>query len=181
MPCPVPAKRHRDPNLPTIWEVPDALWDRIAPIIADLDPPKSTGRPRINARRALDASILRLRSGCQWNHLPNDLPDDSSVHRTLQRWITLGVLDRMWASLIAECDELGGVDWQWQSADAAMGKARLGGPHRPQPDRPRQARREAQPLGGGGGRTAGGGDRRRQRPRHQAAGGHARRHCRRPA
>src|SRR5579859_1173874 len=106
MPCPVPAKRHRDPNLPTIWEVPDALWDRIAPIIADLDPPKSTGRPRINARRALDASILRLRSGCQWNHLPNDLPDDSSVHRTLQRWITLGVLDRICASLIAECDEL---------------------------------------------------------------------------
>lgn len=25
------------------------------------------------------------------------------------------------------CDELGAVDWEWQSADASMGKARLGG------------------------------------------------------
>ena len=26
-----------------------------------------------------------------------------------------------------ECEELGGVDWEWQAADGAMGKARLGG------------------------------------------------------
>ena len=25
------------------------------------------------------------------------------------------------------CEELGGVDWEWQAADGAMGKARLGG------------------------------------------------------
>ena len=117
----------RPEDLPTIWKVPDALWERIAPILAELDPPKPTGRPRIEARRALEAIIFRLRSGCQWNHLPNDLPDDSSVHRTLQRWIALGVLDRIWVSLVEDCAELGGVDWQWQAADGALGKARLGG------------------------------------------------------
>lgn len=117
----------RPEDLPTLWEVPDALWERLAPIIAELDPPKPTGRPRIDPRRTLDAIIFRLRSGCQWNRLPKDLPDDSSVHRTFQRWVRLGVLDRLWASLVEACDELGGVDWQWQAADAAMGKARLGG------------------------------------------------------
>jgi putative transposase len=113
--------------LPTIWRVPDELWNKIKPVIDELDPPKPTGRPRIDARDALDTIIFRMRSGCQWNHLPEEFPDDSSVHRTFQRWVELGVLDRIWAVLVAECDELGGVDWEWQSADGAMGKARFGG------------------------------------------------------
>jgi len=113
--------------LPTIWRVPDELWEQITPVLDELDPPKPTGRPRIAAREALDAIIFRLRSGCQWNQLPGEFPDDSSVHRTFQRWVERGVLDRIWAVLAAECDELGGVDGRWQSADGSMGKARLGG------------------------------------------------------
>jgi hypothetical protein len=38
-----------------------------------------------------------------------------------------GVFDRVWALLVDECEELGGVDWQWQAVDGAMGKARFGG------------------------------------------------------
>jgi transposase len=76
----------------------------------------------------LDAIIFRMRSGCQWNRLPRgEFPDDSSVHRTFQRWIELGVLDLIWESLIEHCEELGGVDFEWQAADGAMGKARFGG------------------------------------------------------
>jgi putative transposase len=113
--------------LPTIWRVPDGLWEQITPVLDELDPKKPTGRPRIDAREALDAIIFRMRSGCQWNQLPREFPDDSSVHRTFQRWVMRGVLDRIWAVLAVECDELGGVDWRWQSADGAMGKARFGG------------------------------------------------------
>jgi putative transposase len=107
--------------------VPDPLWAILEPILAERDPPKRTGRKRIEARAALDAILFRLRSGCQWNQLPKAFPDDSSVHRTFQRWIRLGLIDRLWATLIAACEELGGVDWQWQAADAALGKARFGG------------------------------------------------------
>ena len=103
------------------------MWARIAPIIADLDPPKATGHPRIDARWALEAILCRLRSGSQWNYLPKDLPDDSSVHRTFQRWTALGVFDRIWADLVDACAELAGVDWEWQAADGAMGKARFRG------------------------------------------------------
>ena len=39
----------------------------------------------------------------------------------------MGVFERMWAVLLQECDELGGVSWEWQAADGAMGKARFGG------------------------------------------------------
>jgi putative transposase len=71
--------------------------------------------------------IHEMRTGCQWNVLPQEFGDDSSVHRTFQRWIRLGVLDCIWALLVEECEELGGVDWQWQAVDGAMGKARFGG------------------------------------------------------
>jgi putative transposase len=113
--------------LPTIWRVPDELWAIIQPVLADLDPPKKTGRKRIDSRAALDAIIFRLRSGCQWNQLPTECPDDSSVHRTFQRWVKQGVFDRIWAVLVEACDELGGVNWDWQAADGAMSKARFGG------------------------------------------------------
>jgi putative transposase len=122
------AKKTRKVNtLPTIWRVSEELWERINPVIEELDPPKWTGRPRIDAREAFNALIFRMRSGCQWNQLPEEFPDDSSVHRTFQRWVNLGVLDRIWAVLIEACAELDGVDWQWQAADGAMGKARFGG------------------------------------------------------
>ncbi|CAA9453902.1 MAG: hypothetical protein AVDCRST_MAG28-2118 [uncultured Rubrobacteraceae bacterium] len=113
--------------LPTIWRTPDELWEIIEPILQEHDSPKSTGRPRINQRAALDAIIFRMRSGCQWNHLPRELPDDSSVHRTFQRWVNSGVLDLIWERLVEECEELGGVNFEWQVADGAMGKARFGG------------------------------------------------------
>ena len=113
--------------LPTIWEVSDELWKRVSPIIMELDPPKSTGRKRVDARSALDAIIFRMRTGCQWNRLPKEFPDDSSVHRTFQRWVNKGVFERIWAALVQECEELGGVSWEWQAADTSMGKARFGG------------------------------------------------------
>src|SRR3954464_2025160 len=113
--------------MPTIWRLPEKLWEKIEPILKEHDPPKNTGPPRVDQRAALDAIIFRMRSGCQWNRLPKDFPDDSSVHRTFQRWVEMGILDRIWAALIEECEELGGVEWEWQAADGAMGKARFGG------------------------------------------------------
>lgn len=113
--------------LATIWAVPDELWVQIAPVLAEVDPPKRTGRPRVDARATLNAILFRLRSGCQWNQLPERFPDDSSVHRTFQRWVRLGLFERIWAVLVEQCAELGGVTWEWQAADGAMGKARLGG------------------------------------------------------
>lgn len=114
--------------LPMIWNVPAELWDNfILPTLHELDPEPHTGRPRIDQRKALDGIIFQMRSGCQWNHLPREFGDDASIHRTFQRWIARGVLERIWAKLIEACDALGAVEWIWQSADAALGKARFGG------------------------------------------------------
>ncbi|MFN8634692.1 MAG: transposase [Chloroflexota bacterium] len=82
-----------------IIHVSDETWDAVQPILDQYDPPRRLGRKRIDQRRALDAIVYRLQSGCRWNNLPKEYPDDSSVHRTYQRWQRLGVLDRVMDAL----------------------------------------------------------------------------------
>jgi putative transposase len=121
------AKRIKDDVLPTIWRLTDVMWEIIEPIILEFDPPNEIGRRRIDARAAFDAIIYIVRTGCQWNQLPSNFPDDSSVHRTMERWIQKKVFHHIWASLVLLCELLDAVDWEWQSADTATGKARFGG------------------------------------------------------
>lgn len=122
--------------LETIWEIPDAAWDHLEPLLFRAYPPKRTGRGRIDFRQAVNGIIFRMRTGCQWNQLPRIFGDDSSVHRWFQRWVEDGLFIQLWAILLRECEALGGVDWQWQAVDGCLGKARFGGekdrsqPHR---------------------------------------------------
>ena len=122
-----PRKRRKRKAMDTIWRCPDALWERVALVLDELDPPASTGRKRIDQRNALNGVIYQLRTGCQWEALPREFGDDSSVHRTMQRWVAKGVFPLIWSLMVADCDELSGVDFDWQAADGAMGKARQGG------------------------------------------------------
>ena len=87
-------------TLPTIWRVPDELWEPIHALINQYDPPCKTGRKRIDARLALNGIIYRARTGCQWNQLPPEFGDDASIHRTLQRWEKLDLFGKLWAVLL---------------------------------------------------------------------------------
>ena len=120
-------KKTEPKPLPPIWRADDPLWAKVEAVLAEFDPPARFGPERIDQRKAFDGVIFRLRSGCQWEYLPREYGDDSSVHRTYQRWVRRGVMPRLWAALVEDCAELGGVDWEWQSADCALGKARHGG------------------------------------------------------
>ena len=119
------------------WSIPDELWERIEPLLPKpiKEHPLGCHRKRVDNRAAMNAIFFVLRTGCQWNHLPQAYPDDSSVHRTFQRWVERGVFDQLWAVIQAVCEDLGGCNWEWQAADTAMGKARgvpaerVRGPH----------------------------------------------------
>ena len=133
-------------ELPTIWTTPDDLWQEfILPILRQHDPEPRTGRPRTDPRKALDGIIFIMRSGCQWNALPRHFGSDSAVHRTFQRWVRLGIFRMIWAALVAYARPLGLVEFEWQSSDTSMGKARLGGTKRAQirPIGPSRARNAA--------------------------------------
>src|SRR5512147_2097366 len=111
-------KTKRQPKtkpLPTIWEAPDALREEIEPILREFWPKKPTGRRVANWRQGLNGIIFRMRSGCQWDQLPERYGPKSTVHDWFQRWAAGGVLGKIWALLVAECDELGAVQWKWQA------------------------------------------------------------------
>lgn len=116
--------------LPTIWALPDGLWERIEPILERRYPAAGTGRPRSDLRLVLDGVIYRMRSGVQWNQLPRRFGADSTVHGWFQRFVADGVLIEIWAAVAGECDELGAVLWEWQAADGVMGKSRFCGDKR---------------------------------------------------
>ena len=140
-------KRRRKPRKPlgTIWEVPDPLWRRIEPILREFWPKKPTGRRPANWRQVLNGIIFRMRTGCQWDQLPRRFGPKSTGHDWFQRWVEGGVFEQIWAVLVTGCDELQGVEWKWQAADGVLGKARLGGLCRAQPNRSGQGRHQAEP------------------------------------
>ena len=111
------------------WRVPDWLWERIEPL---LPPPPfhplGCHRPRVPDRDAMDAILLVLRTGMQWNALnATGICSSSSAHRRFQEWTEAGVFERFWRQELLAYDELKGIDWAWLSCDGALGKAPLGG------------------------------------------------------
>ncbi len=119
-------QRNKQP-MPTIWEIPDDVWPMRQTILDEHYPAKPKGHRRVDLRRALNGILFRLRPGCQWNQLPTQFGDDSTVHRHFQPWCQQGLFAPRWAVLVQEGAALNGVDWPWQAADTMMGNARMGG------------------------------------------------------
>lgn len=111
------------------WRIPDWLWEKIEPL---LPPPPShplgCHRPRVPNRNAMNAILLVLRTGIQWNALDATvICSSSSAHRRFQEWEQAGVFAAIWREGLLEYDEKVGIDWSFLSADGAMTKAPLGG------------------------------------------------------
>ena len=112
------------------WRVPDWMWERIEPLLPPRPPhPLGCHNPRVPDRAAIDAILLVLRTGMQWNALnATAICHSSSAHRRFQEWERAGVFAEFWRQGLIRYDELKGIDWSWISVDGAIGKAPLGGP-----------------------------------------------------
>jgi transposase len=160
--------RKKDPPTPVAddgWRIPEALWQRIEPLLPPRKPhPLGCHNPRVADRKAMDAIFFVLRTGCQWGALSaTGICSKSSAHRRFQEWVQAGTFAKFWEQGLLEYDELKGLDWQWLAMDGAMTKAPLGGEKDGQePHRPRQAGGQAEPVGRGQRRPRGAGHRRRQ-------------------
>jgi len=81
------------------WEVSDAFWERVNPLIPqpERDKEKSYkriaggGRKPIPYRQVFEGIVYVLRTGCQWKALPKELyGSPSSVHGYFTRWMKAG-------------------------------------------------------------------------------------------
>lgn len=112
------------------WRIPDWLWAKIEPLLPERPPhPLGCHNPRVPDRNAMDAILLVLRTGMQWNALTaTGICHSSSAHRRFQEWERAGVFHEIWRQGLLDYDEEIGIDWSWLAADGAITKAPLGGP-----------------------------------------------------
>ena len=105
------------------WRMPDWLWGRVEPLLPPSPPhPLGCHRPRVPDRDAMDAILLVLRTGMQWNALnATGICSSSSAHRRFQEWEQAGVFHEIWRQGLLAYDAAVGIDWAWLAADGAMG------------------------------------------------------------
>ena len=72
------------------WEVDDAFWERVRPLIPPVPPGKGPGRPRVDDRRVFSAIVYVLRTGAQWNAIPRKLGCSSTAQHRFQEWERAG-------------------------------------------------------------------------------------------
>lgn len=125
-------------------QIPDALWERIKPLLPVYKRSCKGGRPRLELRNVVIGIFYVLRTGCQWKAMPREFGSGSAIHEYFQEWVRRGIFQKLWRLALAEYDDLQGIDWEWQSLDGAMTKAPLGGEkNRQKPHRSRQTGRQA--------------------------------------
>jgi transposase len=129
--------------------LPDALWQRIQPL---LPPPPGGGAPRSVPDRACMAAILFMcRTSTPWALLPVRELGCGSVTTCWNRfaeWSAAGVFDRLQELLLDELGTAGLLDWSRASVDSTSLRAVRGGPSGRKPGRPGQARVQVAPGGG---------------------------------
>jgi putative transposase len=147
------------------YQIPSALWQQMVRVLPPPKARKKDGRPRMDDRQAMTASLDVLRTGCQWKALPRRLGAASTVHDRFQEWRESQVFERLWQAGLLTYDTLQGLEWAWQAMDGAMTKAPLGGEKgRQEPDRSREARDHTEPADGRPGPAPRGRRGRRQSP-----------------
>jgi putative transposase len=66
------------------WEVTDEFWECVQPLIPPAPSHAKGGRPRLSDRRAFEAIVYVLRTGIQWNALPQELGASLTIHDRFQ-------------------------------------------------------------------------------------------------
>lgn len=117
------------------WEVSDAFWQRVEPLIPTpaVRPSSRTyqrkpggGRKRKDPRLVFEGIVYVLRTGCQWKALPRErFGSASAIHKRFLEWQAAGVFEALWRAGLAEYDDMEGIAWRWQSIDGSMMKAPL--------------------------------------------------------
>lgn len=153
---------NEEPKRYASWELPDEIWVMLEPLL----PIRNwwMGRPtEVDLHRVAAGIFFVLRTGIQWNALPREqFGPPSTVYYYFKQWRDANVFRTLWAKALERYDAEVGLEWLWQSLDAAITKAPQGGEkNRTESDGPRQVRDQAErverrqgaAIGAGGGRS----------------------------
>ena len=102
-------------------ELNDAQWARLRPLLPPQRP--ETGRPAKDHRTVVNAILWRLRTGAPWRDLPERYGPWQTVYSRFRRWQRAGVWERVLATLQADGDAAGDLDWTLHFVDGTTVRA----------------------------------------------------------
>ncbi len=99
----------------------DELWEVIEPLLPPEPPKPKGGRPRVSNRAALTGILFVLKTGLQWEMLPQEMGCGSGMTcwRRLRDWQKAGVWDNLHKALLDRLNEAGEIGWSRASIDSA--------------------------------------------------------------
>jgi len=120
--------RNDPENVRREWRIADARWEDSQPWLPPRTPPLGGHRPRVEARRAMEASCFVLRTGGPWPALQDPgLWSRRSAPRRVHAWAAAGVFRACGEQGLAAYAALQGMAWAGLAMAGAMPHAPLGG------------------------------------------------------
>ncbi|MGA9898318.1 MAG: transposase, partial [Terriglobales bacterium] len=102
------------------WELSDAQWKLIEPLLRPKRRTDGRGRPWQDTRAVLNGILWVLGTGAQWRELPNKYPPYQTCHRRFQQWVREGKLEGILRVLAEELHARGKLDLEEAFIDASF-------------------------------------------------------------
>jgi transposase len=108
--------------------VSDELWAVIAPLLPPAPPRPQGGRPRLSDRAVLTGILFVLKTGIQWEWLPQEMGCGAGMTcwRRLRDWQQAGVWQRVQEELLRRLRHAERIDFSRASLDSAFVRAKGG-------------------------------------------------------
>lgn len=116
--------------------ISDELWELIAPLLPKRTKSPKGGRPPVPDRAALTGIVFVLKTGIQWEDLPQEMGCGVGMTcwRRLRDWQAAGVWERLHELLLARLRGAGKIDFSRAVVDSGSVRAVGGGEkNRPKP------------------------------------------------
>ena len=106
--------------------IAEELWEIIEPLLPPEPPKPKGGRPRIPDRAALTGIVFVLRSGLQWEMLPQEMGCGSGMTcwRRLRDWHKARVWQTLHELMLAKLEAAHLLDWSRASVDSIFIRAK---------------------------------------------------------
>jgi len=108
------------------WELSDAHWKVIEPILRPKRRADGRGRPWQDTRAVLNGILWVLGTGAQWRELPKKYPSYQTCHRRFQQWVCEEKLERILRLLAKELQARGKLQLEEAFIDASFTGAKKG-------------------------------------------------------
>lgn len=108
------------PKAKEFKDISDELWAIAEPLLEPFKPTRPGGAAGTPYRVLLGGMLYQIKTGCQWDMIPNQFGKKSTIHEHFQRWVAGGFFDQLFISCADEFDELQGINWEWQAQDGTL-------------------------------------------------------------